>query len=1140
MKYQFCYGPSGAGKSRYLQELVLQEAAGELADFAAMTGCGEPGFSNYLYVVPEQYTMQTQKDLVSRAACRGIMNVDVLSFGRLAHRIFEETGEDGRTVLDDVGKSLILRRLAGKYRKDLAVIGSRIDSLGMISEVKSQISEFMQYDLSPEDVEKLSAYAGAKGQGALAARLKDLEVLYRAFLEDGKDRFVTGEETYDILAEAIPKSQLVKNSVVVFDGFTGFTPVQVRVLGAIMRQAKKVIFSITAGEDGGPSFTEIDADTPLEEQDLFYLSRKTMRDIVRLGERLGVPREKDLSLLGSSRRYDNSPELCHLEKSLFRHPVSPWKGVPSRIHLFEASSQEEEVRQVFLSIGRLVREQGLAYRDIGIVAGDLSAYADLVTEAAEREKVPVYLDQNRAVLLNPLTEAIRSALDLAASGLTYETVFRYLRAGLSDLTLTQTDVLENYCIGHGIRGKKKWSEPFSDPEAEPLRRAFLAEISPLLLSGDQSAAARTEALYCYLVQIRAGEKTADLAARFAGEGDAVRELEYEQIYRSVIALLDQIHALLGDEPISAKDYLKLVETGFAEIRLGVLPQKADRVLVGDIERSRMNEVKVLFLVGVNDGSIPKGTDKGGLISDLDREFLRDAGFELAPTPREQMYIQRLYLYMNVTKPSEALWLSFARVARDGSALRPSYLVPVFSNLYPDLVTEVPEEDPPERQLLSEEDGKAYLSGALRRYAEGAYRDEKKAQETFLSVYGTLWNQDPEETGKLTRAAFRTYRPTPLSKETALLLYMRTVSGSVTRLETAAKCALRQFLKYGLHLTERKEYRLEADDTGNVLHDSISEFSGLLRTSGLSWNDFTGEQGDRIADEALKTCASRYGDRLFFDSVRSEAALTRMQRILRRTVHTLQFQVQCGSFAPTWFEAPFGGEETFRFALEDGGELILHGRIDRVDLAGKKGTLYVKIVDYKSGDLSLDPKKIASGLQLQLLLYMEAVLDYLRRKYPDEEVLPGALLYYRFQDPILTGNKAVFALGDSGEDLPSARERAEREITKALRPKGMLNEDEEVLQLLDHTGEADSLVVPLKHKKDGTLAAVTKTFSQESFEELMQGVNRLICQMAQEILDGKIDADPVDLGNGNTACTYCPYRNACGFDQRIPGYRYREN
>ena len=214
MKYQFCYGPSGAGKSRYLQELVLQEAAGELADFAAMTGCGEPGFSNYLYVVPEQYTMQTQKDLVSRAACRGIMNVDVLSFGRLAHRIFEETGEDGRAVLDDVGKSLILRRLAGKYRKDLAVIGSRIDSLGMISEVKSQISEFMQYDLSPEDVEKLSAYAGAKGQGALAARLKDLEVLYRAFLEDGKDRFVTGEETYDILAEAIPKSQLVRSALV--------------------------------------------------------------------------------------------------------------------------------------------------------------------------------------------------------------------------------------------------------------------------------------------------------------------------------------------------------------------------------------------------------------------------------------------------------------------------------------------------------------------------------------------------------------------------------------------------------------------------------------------------------------------------------------------------------------------------------------------------------------------------------------------------------------------------------------------------------------------------------------------------------------------------------------------------------------
>lgn len=1140
MEYRFCYGPSGSGKSRTLQEWVLDSAAKELAAFASLEGDGEQALSNYLYVVPEQFTMQTQKDLAGRAKSRGIMNVDVLSFGRLSHRIFEETGEDARAALDDVGKSLILRKLAGSCKKDLASIGGKIDGLGMISEVKSQISEFMQYDLAPEDVEKLSGFAKGRGQGALAGRLADLALLYRAFLDYGKDRFVTGEETYDLLARAIPKSQLVRNSVVVFDGFTGFTPVQYRVLGAIMQCAKKTVFSITAGEDGGPAFPELTSDTKLEEQDLFYLSRKTMRDIIRLGEKFGVPRGQDVSLLGESHRSEGIPELSHLEKNLFRHPVRPYPKAPERIFLFEASSRGEEVRQVFLSIGRLIREQGFAYRDFGIVAGDLAAYADLVAEEAKRQQVPIYLDQNRAVLLNPLTEAIRSALDLAATGLTYETVFRYLRAGLSDLSLEETDALENYCIEHGIRGKKKWETPFEDAALEPLRQRFLDEIAPLLAPNGGTAAERTLALYQYLTRIRAGEKTAAFAAKFAEAGDAVRELEYDQIYRSVIALLDQIYALLGDETISAKDYLLLVETGFTEIRLGVLPQKADRVLVGDIERSRLCEVKVLYLVGANDGSIPRGTDKGGLISDLDREFLREAGVELAPTPREQMYIQRLYLYLNVTKPTKALFFSYARTAQDGSALRPSYLVPVVQNLYPELKTTIPEEDPPARQLLTSKDGIRRLAGALRAFSDGAYREDAEKKNALLTVYGTLWHLDEAGTKALTRASFQTYRPKPLSKQTALLLYLRTVSGSVTRLETAAKCSLRQFLKYGLHLTERKEYRLESNDTGNVLHDSIAAFSDLLKSRDLAWDAFSREEGDEAADEALLASAGRYGNRLFYDSVRSEAALARMRRILHRTVHTLQFQVQCGNFVPTWFEVPFGGDGTFRFALEGGGELILHGRIDRVDLAREGGTCYVKIVDYKSGDLTLDLEKIKKGLQLQLVLYMEAVLDYLRRSDPGEEVLPGALLYYRFQDPILTGTKAVFPAAEDAASLDLARSRADDELVKALRPRGMLNADEHVLTLLDHTGEATSRVVPMGHVKSGALTAGTKTFTKESFEELMSEANRLICEMAQEILDGKIDANPVDLGGGKTACTYCPYADVCGFDLRIPGYRYRED
>lgn len=1140
MQYRFCYGPSGAGKSYRLQEWILKKAGEDLSSFASMEESREPGFDNYLYVVPEQYTMQTQKDLVEKAAHHGIMNVDVLSFGRLSHRIFEETGEDARAALDDVGKSLILRRLATKVRSQLEIIGGRIDSLGMISEVKSQISEFMQYDVSPDKVGELSDFAKSRGQGALAARLRDLKILYEAFLDDEKDRFITGEETYDLLAEAIPKSQLIRNSVIVFDGFTGFTPVQYRVLGALMENAVGVIFGITAGEDGGPAFDTITENTKPSEQDLFYLSRKTMRDIIRIGKERGVPRGEDISLLGENHRFAANPELDHLEQNLFRHPAKQWNAVPEKIHLFAASTQEEEVRQVFIEIGHLVREQGLAYRDIGIVAGDLSVYSDLFTEAASEYGVPVYIDENRAVLLNPLTESIRACLDLAASGFTYETVFRYLRSGLSDLTRDETDRLENYCIEKGIHTTRKWDTPFEDSGMEELRKKFMAEICPIRLTGSHTAKERTQALYQYLVGVRAGEKCAALAEKFAQEGDPVRELEYSQIYRSVLSLLDQIYALLGGEPMSAKDYLKLMETGFAEIRLGVLPQKVDRVLVGDIERSRLSEMKVLFFVGVNDGNIPKGTDKGGLISDLDREFLRAAGTELAPTPREQMYIQRLYLYLNVTKPSEELYLSYAGIRQDGSATRPSYLVPVLQALFPKLVVETPERAPASQQLLGTKDALPYLAGALRAFSEGAYRGEPERENEFFTVYGLLAGQKPEEVKKLTGAAFRTYRPRPLSKETALLLYMRSVTGSVTRLETAAKCSLRQYLQYGLRLSQRQEYFLEPSDTGNVLHDSISAFSAELKKRGLSWNDFTEEQGRTVADEVLGNCAADYHDRLFYDRERNTAALARMRRILHRTVHTLQFQVRSGDFTPTWFEHPFGEDGDFVFDLGDGDRLVLAGRIDRVDLAREGNTIYAKIMDYKSGDLDLDPEKIRKGLQLQLVLYMEAVLGELKKRWPDAEPAPAALLYYRFQDPFLTKKEAVFPEGESSEQIEEARKKTEIGLTKKLRPKGMVTEDPTGLSLLDHTGDSTSLVIPVRRKGDGTFYASTKVFSGEQFEEMMKGVNRTICEMAKDILNGKIDANPRDLGGGRTACSFCPFADVCGFDLRIPGSRYRED
>ncbi len=1156
MSYQFWLGPSGSGKSQQLHTWIIKRAEDALKrlDFS----------ENYILVVPDQYTMQTQKEMVLEAGDRkGILNVDVLSFGRLSHRIFEELGADPRGVLDDMGKTLLLRRTAAKCGKELKVLHSGLERPGMIAEIKSVISEFMQYGISTEDVGELASCAAKSGQGSLAARLTDLQLLYQRFLEDRKERYITGEETLDLLAEAIPRSQLVAGSTIIFDGFTGFTPVQNRVLLALMQTAKKVVIALDYAEDGGTPLEEVMAGAPYEEQDLFYLTRKTVATISRMAGRAGIVHETD-RYIGRTKeekghgRFAGNPALTHLESCLFRYPVKSYpEGTELPIHLMLASNPGEEVRQVFLQIRRLMEEKGYHYRDFAIVTGDLSCYGEEISIAAARYEIPVYLDMNRAILQNPLTETIRGGLEIGTGDYSYETVFRFLRSGLSGLTTEEIDRLENYCLKRGIASRKRWETAF-DEEFEGMRQVILGKLRPLQDLGHATAKERTKALYTFLVELKAGEQLEALAAEFEAAGEFAAAMEYRQIYGAVVRLLDQLYELLGDEKVSAREFQELVEAGFAEIRLGTLPQQVDRILVGDIERTRLSEIKVLFFVGVNDGVIPASASKGGLLSDYDREFLQmtdflqQSGAELAPTPRQEMYTQRLYLYMNLTKPTELLFLSYAKTAADGSSLRPSYLVGLLRQMFPGLEPELWEERPISQQLFARKDAAGILSGALRQYADGRFLQSQGQQNEFLTLYGVCLQAeecDPAVRARggrhrirqLRDAAFLRYSPVTLSQKTANLLYQGVIRGSVTRLETAAGCYLRHFLQYGLRLRERETYTFEASDSGTILHESVQRFGQLLETRGISWLEYTREMGENLVWEALQEMAGTYREQLLYSTQRGAYQLGRMRRILEQTVDALQFQLQQGDFYPAVLEQGFGWKGELQYELPD-GQLILEGRIDRVDLAREDDQVYIKIVDYKSGSKDLDLKKVRAGLQLQLPLYMTAERKILQQKEGGKAV-PAAMLYSRFDNPMLSTKEAEEIL----QELSVAGEKSalDKEVTlvrRSLRPTGYVSCEKDALQHLDHSLGAGgtSKVVPIRINKDGSISkSGSKSLSLEEWEELEGSVQETICRLSQDILSGRIDANPIRLNPQTSTCTYCPFQNSCGFDKRLPGYEYRD-
>ena len=1124
MSLRFCFGPSGSGKSHRIYEEIMQRAA------------EEPG-RNFLIIVPDQFTMQTQKDLVMRSDRDGILNIDVLSFGRLSHRILEEVGTKEMPVLDDTGKSLVLQKVAADLKEQLPAMGSLLHKQGYIHEVKSAISEFMQYGISTQDMDKL--ITSAQKRGALAMKLKDLKTLYRGFQDYIRDHFITTEETLDVLRRSLSKSKILKGSVVVFDGFTGFTPIQNRLIQELMRVCAETIVTVTIGVGEDPY--KMDG-----EQKLFHLSKKTVADLEKLAAEAEVERGEDLFVKGGPNRFAKAPALHYLEQNLFRYQYEPYAGEQQEIHMFEVLSPREEVHQTALYIRHLIREQGMTYRDIAVVIGDLEGYASYVETEFGQLEIPCFLDRTRGIVLNPMIEYIKSALQLYIKDFSYDTVFHFLRSGMADISREEIDELENYVIRTGARGYRTYSRLFTrrteelqgnaegSEQAEEktmerlnrIRQQFMDAVEILHMGSQEKAGDYVSHLYDFLEQNQVQQKLLNYQQQFEKEGDLSRAREYAQIYRLVMDLLDQVYELLGEEEISRQEFADILEAGFGEITVGTIPQNVDRIVVGDMERTRLKQVKVLFFLGVNDGNIPKNASKGGIISDMDREFLIESGTEMAPSPRQQMYIQRLYLYLNMTKPSEQLYLSYAKVNSEGKGIRPSYLIDTVRKLFPAMSVEYPQNRSRLEQIEGRQEGARYLAEELREYVEGTLPEEER--QDFYLMY-RAYEADAAGRDLLTRAAFRRYRESGLSRIVARALYGQQLENSVSRLETYAACACRHFLQYGLSLQEREEFGFEASDMGTVYHAVLENFAGKLAESNLTWWDFTEDFAAKAVKESVEAYAATYGETVLYSSARNEYAITRMSRILTRTVLTLQKHLKQGSFQPDDYELSFRFAEdldSIHVDLSEDEKMHLRGRIDRIDVSEDAEHVYVKVIDYKSGNRKFDLAALYYGLQLQLVVYMNAAMEMESRKHPDKEIVPAALLYYHIDDPTI---ETPVELTD---------EQINEQILAKLRMNGVVNSDPEVVERLDRYMQDKSVVIPVEKKKDGSFSARSGVLSREEMQLISSYVDAKIRSIGREILDGKIAANPYEKGN-EEACTYCAYKKVCGFDGSIPGYEKRQ-
>lgn len=1069
-----------------------------------------------IMLVPSYYSHETEKLLTEEFGGTGLNGIEVLSFEKLASRLIKGTEKylsaPGKQALVCRAVKLCLEELDRRAGEFDSRIVAAVRKPGFLDIASSLISELRRYIVSADALkEKINGME----PGALRQKL-EIAVL----IAEGYDKLLSGTEYVDsdddLLRVAASVGELFeKDAHIWIDKFEEFLPQQAEVLKALIDRGTDI---------------HITFDVCPEYEDTYYGTRNAIERITGY-----APGTKLTKLKGGLRYLDGKPDLKFLFSTWFDRDV--YGGKAENVSVCEARDAYNEIEHIAGKITDLVREDGYRYRDIAVICGDREGCSHIIKAVFDEYEIPYYSDETVSIAEHPIAMQVLSLFDIIENNWDYSSMFEYLRAGFVYIKGSRNgkavyrripdsdiDLLENYVLKYGIRGKKRWNSAWNtgykriiaeafgrdaekheeDDRAEAMRAAIAA---PILDYCEAAGAAKTvgdhcRALYGFLESINLyGGLRSEILGLAVNRAEAEAQ-RFGQIWNLILDVLDQLNTALGGAEVSAEGFREYLRAAMTKCEIRTIPSGVDRVFIGSVEKNQSANVKVLFVEGAVTGTFPSESGTEGFLSNADREYLESEDIHLAPTTTKKNEKQYSRVYKAFCAVTDRLFVSYMTQTPEGRSCRASQtvldicsklgLAPISGDAGQGMYISTPKATL-HRMLITRGDDR------LRGYVRDWFRDHGEWRGRLARINGT-------------RADFKN-RDITLAPELAEKLYDGEIFYSATRLNSYAQCPFKYFMQYGLRARPREEWELTTADTGTYAHELIRILCDTIENDEtLSWESVTDEQCEEIIDAAIKESSDRILESELSGREKTASILRRTGAAAKEAAKAVRRSIAAGSFKTEKYEMSFERKLTDTVGIK--------GVIDRLDVCRHDGVTEYRIIDYKTGNKDLKLSEIYHGLSMQPVIYAVAVCMADERSE-------------------LSGTYYSIVKNDYAEVGPGGRQSTiESHLRENTRIVGMTFVD------MDENGEIDEASlerIEAKDRREGLFFKLEKNGepkrdanlrSREDGRRLMAFTRDKIIAEDREIREGNIDISPVSLGFNKSVCDYCDFAAACKFDEPL--------